>query len=333
VKGAPIRFVAAVLGGWVCVRIAVLLPDVDRLELAGGVLAPPAAAAGRPSAATPIFANVSVPAAAAIRSAALAAPEPPRPRSYSAAPAALPAWRAAQNQPPRRVAGGVPSIIIPPTIGTAPADAPESRWAASAWLLTRGGANGTLTGGQLGASQAGLRMTYLLDERRRVALAARIATPLRGRGTEAAIGLDWQPTAAPVHLVLEQRVGLDGARGGPTALAIAGLNPTPIAAGFRLEAYAQGGVILRDGKAEGFGDGAARLARPVATLGGATLDLGLGAWAAGQRGAARVDAGPTLGVALPVAGRSVRVSLDWRQRVAGDARPGSGVALSVGSDF
>lgn len=224
-------------------------------------------------------------------------------------------------------------MVIPSTIGPVPAGTPASRWAASAWLLTRGGANGTLTGGQLGASQAGLRMTYLLDERRRVALAARIATPLRGRGTEAAIGLDWQPTAAPVHLVLEQRVGLDGARGGPTALAIAGLNPTPIAAGFRLEAYAQGGVILRDGKAEGFGDGAARLARPVATLGGATLDLGLGAWAAGQRGAARVDAGPTLGVALPVAGRSVRVSLDWRQRVAGDARPGSGVALSVGSDF
>jgi hypothetical protein len=29
----------------------------------------------------------------------------------------------------------------------------------------------------------------------------------------------------------------------------------------------------------------------------------------------------------------VRLSIDWRQRIAGRARPGSGPALSIGSDF
>ena len=117
------------------------------------------------------------------------------------------------------------------------------------------------------------------------------------------------------------------------AMVIAGLNPLPIAAGFRLEAYAQGGAILRGGRTEAFGDGALRLARPVASIGHAILDVGAGAWAAGQRGATRVDVGPSLGLRLPVAGRDVRLSVDWRQRVAGRASPNSGPALSIGSDF
>ncbi|WP_204317143.1 hypothetical protein, partial [Klebsiella aerogenes] len=29
----------------------------------------------------------------------------------------------------------------------------------------------------------------------------------------------------------------------------------------------------------------------------------------------------------------LRIALDWRQRVAGEARPGSGPALTLGADF
>ena len=52
-----------------------------------------------------------------------------------------------------------------------------------------------------------------------------------------------------------------------------------------------------------------------------------------QRGAARVDIGPSAGLVVPVGASAVRVTLDWRQRIAGDAAPGSGPALSIGSDF
>ena len=330
-KGAPIRFVVAVLGGWTCVRIAVLLPDAEPLKLARDVLASRAEAETRGSsialaAAMPVAETRS--AMSPVRTEFVARSLIADHRSES------PARRAeAAAAPPREPVRGIAPMLIPATLGPAATVAQPSRWSASTWLLARGGAGGTLSGGQLGASQAGARVLYRISAAHRVSLAGRIAAPLKGRGAEAAIGIDWQPTGAPVHLAAEQRIGLDGARGGPTAMVIAGLNPTPVAAGFRLEAYAQAGAILRDGRVEAFGDGAARLTRPVASLGRATLDLGLGTWAAGQRGVSRADVGPTIGVTLPVAGRGVRLSLDWRHRVAGRARPGSGPALSIGSDF
>lgn len=227
---------------------------------------------------------------------------------------------------------------ITPPLRPTPVATTRSRLAGSAWLIARSGGagGGTLTGGQLGASQAGARLTYALGEGRRVALSARIASPFHGQGKEAGVGLDWQPTRAPVHLIAEERVSLDSGHGGPTVMAVGGLNPTPIAAGFRLEAYGEAGAIARPaayGGVEGFGDGAARLTRPIATLGKLRLDLGAGSWGAIQRGARRLDVGPTLGIVAPLGRKSMRLTLDWRGRVAGDARPGSGPALSLGTDF
>jgi hypothetical protein len=202
----------------------------------------------------------------------------------------------------------------------------------SGWLLARGGASGTVSGGQLGASQAGVRAVYGIDPSRRLGLTARLAAPLEGRGREAALGIEWRPTRWPVRLIAEQRFVLDGGRGGPTVGVIAGYGPAEIAPGARIETYGQAGAIVRDG-VEGFVDAAARLTHGVAERGRLRLDAGVGAWVSAQRGAARGDLGPSLGVALPLGRRSVRLALDWRQRIAGTARPGSGPALSVGSDF
>lgn len=66
---------------------------------------------------------------------------------------------------------------------------------------------------------------------------------------------------------------------------------------------------------------------------GAKLDIGLGAWAAAQRDAQRVDIGPSVGVRMPVGDRQLRASVDWRERVAGNVRPGSGIALTLAADF
>jgi hypothetical protein len=202
----------------------------------------------------------------------------------------------------------------------------------SGWLLARGGASGTVSGGQLGASQAGVRAVYGIDPSRRLGLTARLAAPLEGRGREAALGIEWRPTRWPVRLIAEQRFVLDGGRGGPTVGVIAGYGPAEIAPGARIETYGQAGAIVRDG-VEGFVDAAARLTHGVAERGRLRLDAGVGAWVSAQRGAARGDLGPSLGLALPLGRRSVRLALDWRQRIAGTARPGSGPALSVGSDF
>ncbi len=165
-------------------------------------------------------------------------------------------------------------------------------------------------------------MAYLLARRERIAAFARVTTPLAGKGREAAIGIDWQPLRAPFRIVAEQRFGLDGTPGGGGLGVVAGLDTR--VRGFRVESYGQAGVIARR-RTELYGDGAARITREVAPR----ISLGAGAWGAAQRDAQRLDIGPTAILAFG----SARISLDWRQRIAGGARPGSGFALTLGGDF
>jgi hypothetical protein len=202
------------------------------------------------------------------------------------------------------------------------------RWSASAWMTVRPGSGlAVAPGGQLGGSQAGARLVYLLDRKRRISLFGRFVTPLSGPGREATLGVEWQPMRAPVRLVAEQRFALDGGKSGPGLAVVAGLDRD--LAGFRLESYGQAGAIRRD-RLEPNAVGAARATRRI---GNSRIALGIGIWGAAQRYAARFDVGPSATLAVPVAGRDLRLALDWRQRVAGDARPGSGIALTLGSDF
>ena len=181
--------------------------------------------------------------------------------------------------------------------------------------------------GQLGGSQAGARLAYMLVARHRLAAVARIAAPLKGRGAEASVGLEWQPTSLPIRLVAERRFGIDGVRGGFGVGAITGID-AQLPAGFSLEGYGQAGAIRRS-RTEPYADGALRIGHGVASAAGLQLSLGAGMWGAAQRDAARLDLGPSASLSW----HQLRLSLDWRQRVAGDARPGSGPALSLGTDF
>ena len=221
---------------------------------------------------------------------------------------------------------------LAPGIASARRPGTASRWSASAWIAARPGTGiGAAPGGsQIGGSQAGLRVAYLLAPAARLAAFGRVVTPLRGKGREGAVGLEWQPTHAPVRLVAEQRFGLDGTRGGPGLGVIAGYDGQ--VAGFHLESYGQAGAIWR-ARREPYADGAVRATRPAVAIGKARLALGVGAWGAAQRDAQRLDIGPSATLAVPVGQSAVRVALDWRQRVAGGARPGSGPALTIGSDF
>jgi hypothetical protein len=204
-------------------------------------------------------------------------------------------------------------------------------------MLARGGgkASPLAPGGQIGGGQAGIRILYHLDEADRLSLSGRISRTVGGpRQTEAAAGLDWQPVRTiPIHLMLERRVALDrGGRNAWTAGAAGGVYAVPVAKGWRLDAYAETGMVGTQ-RRDLYADGAIRVAHPLDLGHGRSLDLGGGAWGAAQPGVARLDLGPSAVLRLPVARHAVALALDWRQRVAGAARPGSGLAFTLASDF
>ena len=329
----PLRFLGLVVGGWVGLRAAMLWPAAEVVAALVRAVAPGLTVAQKPVErplapveCAPVRSAGTRPVLSlALRPVRLAGSEPwsaqrpseqaPHASAARAIPPPEPVVAVPQNAPL------APGSVAPPTF------AGSSRWSASGWAIFRPDGRATPFASQLGGSQAGARVAYALDGARRVAVYARASAAVDVRQKEAAVGLDWRPTRLPIHLVAERRVGVEGVPGGWAAGAVGGFGPTRLGP-VRVEAYAQGGVIFRDGR-EGFFDGSLRATRPIA----ARVDLGLGAWGGAQRGAERFDVGPTLGVTLPVGAKAVRASVDWRQRIAGDARPGSGPALSLGADF
>lgn len=218
-------------------------------------------------------------------------------------------------------------LAAPPIIGLPAGRQP--RWSASAWLLARrdesGG--GLAPGGTLGGSQAGGRLLYRIGEG--LALSARAYLPLRRtRGAEAAAGVDWRPAArVPVHLLVERRQDLGGEGRSAFAVSAYGGTSAPLPGGLRLDAYAQAGVVGTRSR-DLFADGSVRVSAPVGPV-----EVGAGAWGGAQPGAARLDAGPQVSWRLPVEGANLRIEADWRLRIAGDAAPGSGPALTLAADF
>lgn len=325
IVGRPLRFLGVIVGGWIAMRVTILWwPNALSVEVAeaapiGPIVAvPPAPAIERSGTVGPI-AHVTQPAYRA--PAKFPAPaNAMSPRSYANLPTAPVAHTG--------IIAGLPAPRQPP-----PERRTASHFAGSFWLVARGGSGpAAILGAQLGGSQAGARLTYALADSRRLVLAARVGTPFGPGARELALGLEWQPTRLPVRIIAEQRIALNGGRGGPTIVVVGGFGPKTVAASFALEGYAQAGMIGRD-NGEGFADGAARLARPLTELGNVRFDLGAGVWGAAQKGAARVDLGPSLVAHVPLGKQPVRLSLDWRQRVAGNAVPNSGLVLSVGADF
>jgi hypothetical protein len=203
------------------------------------------------------------------------------------------------------------------------------RWSGSAWLLIRHDPPGPALapGGTLGGSQTGARLLFGIGGG--LALSARAYVPLRRiGGAEAAAGLDWQPAARlPVHLLAERRQDVGGDGRSAFALSVYGGGSRSLRPGLRLDVHGQVGIVGARSR-DLFADGAARLSVPAGPV-----EIGGGVWGGAQPGAARLDGGPSISWRLPVAAANLRLQADWRLRVAGDAAPGSGPALTLASDF
>ena len=216
---------------------------------------------------------------------------------------------------------------------------PLANWSLGGWLYLRDGSAGAsgaiAAGGQLGGSQAGLRIAYGFGDSGRLRAYGRATMAVRAPAQrELAFGAAFAPLPRlPIDVAVEQRVAI-GAEG-RTALAAmvtGGVSDVALPAGFRLDSYVQAGIVGVRRRA-GFADGAVVVDRRLGADDRAPLRLGALAAGAIQPGASRVDVGPRLTLKLPDVGKGSRVALDWRQRVAGNARPESGVALTLATDF
>lgn len=275
----------------------------------------------------------------------------PRQTPWTAAPASgvEPSPSAADEAPlsrPEAVASN-PGPGAAPAVTALTPEGPHrlDRWSLSSWSLVRQASPATSAvpaatspalaiGGQLGASQAGSRLTYRFTPRLSANL--RFSAPIpaprtrnRGVNGEAALGVAWQPLVnLPLRLLAErrQRIGdLTGGRSAFALLAEGGIYGKALPLGFRLDGYGQSGIVsLR--QRDWFVDGGLVAERPLF----GRYSAGLGVWGGAQKGLNRLDLGPRISARMT---RNVRLSLDYRYRALGNATPGSGFAVALGSDF
>lgn len=286
---------------------------------------------------------------------------PPR---ASRLPLFAPARRAAENSRPAIVQASTPFALStqsgPAPVSwssdlhpSAPADlvvqqgiplsiAREQRWHIAGWAAWRAGSGlPAVAGGarpaSYGGSQVGVVATWdLAHGRRRPALHLRATyAPDRPRQTDVAAGAGLRPFAlAPVRVMAEVRAtrvqGYTALR--PAVLAVTELPQVRLPFGLTADGYAQGGWV--GGRyATPFADGQARIAREIASPVGTRLSVGAGAWGGAQKFAERVDVGPTVVIDLPLGRAAARLALDYRVKVAGNASPGDGAALTLSTGF
>ncbi len=212
------------------------------------------------------------------------------------------------------------------------------RWQLSAWAYVRPGqaGNARFDIASLGGSQIGARAARRLTADGRVRLVARLTSSgAIGDGIEGGFGLTARPLAAlPVDITIERRQQLAGAGGRSAfaAFASGGFNNVPIGADARLDAYAAAGVVGAV-RRDLFAEGAVTMSRRIVSIGGVDIDGGAGLWGAAQPGVARLDIGPRISAPLPIGTARPLLAVDWRQRIAGDAAPASGLALTLAADF
>ena len=309
--------------------IPVAAPEAAALSPAEGQYAAPAAPA---TVMVPVYypAQSPVTATQALPTVASLLPEP-RAQIYSSNPV-LDEW------PLSRIAAtSMPSlqskVVSPAESIPALTQHRIDRVQLTTWAMLRPaqagstGSQSLAAGGSLGASQAGARLTYNFT--RQIAASFRTSSDVGRRGGEVAGGIRVQPLLGiPVWLTAERRQRIGRLGDGRNAFAMffeSGLYDRPMPVGFRLDSYLQAGVVgwrTRDK----FIDGGLTLTRPVYRQ----FSAGLGVWGGAQPGLYRVDAGPR--VTMRVRG-TMRVHFDWRQRLAGNARPGSGPAITLAGDF
>ncbi len=217
-----------------------------------------------------------------------------------------------------------------------------NRWSLDGWLFWRPSSTQAPTAGPLpasyGGSQAGAVLRYQLasSSQRRPSAYIRATTALSGgRDSDLAAGLSARVfPKVPVSTHAEMRVSRSANRTEyhPAAFMVTEIPPLEAPFGVRVSTYAQAGYVGGD-FATPFVDGQAKIDREVVNFDLAKIRVGAGTWGGAQKGAARLDIGPTASIDVSIGEVPARVSMDYRHRVAGDAVPQSGLAITLSTGF
>jgi hypothetical protein len=221
------------------------------------------------------------------------------------------------------------------------------RWTLDSWAFVRAGSNAAPIAQTrvpvYGASQAGATLQFTIAPASGHAprAYARAYRALIARGeSELALGLSARPLPeVPVRVMAEMRAtdGTFFSEIRPSAFAVTEIAPVALPLKLVGEVYAGAGYVggVTD---TGFVDGQASLAREVLRIGpagpaAARLSLGGGVWGGAQRDAHRLDMGPSVRIDMALGKVPARLSIDWRERIAGDAAPESGLAATLSAGF
>lgn len=221
----------------------------------------------------------------------------------------------------------------------------NKRWSADGWLFVRPQSTRAIRNvnagpipATYGASQAGAVLRYRLapSSKNDPFVYIRASTALVEAGdSEAAAGISARPLASvPVSAHAEMRASRIAGRTviRPAAFVVTQLKPQKLPLSSHITAYGQAGYVGGD-FATPFADGQARLDREVVKYDLAKLRVGAGVWGGAQKGAARLDLGPTASADITLGESSARLAVDYRHRVAGDAEPQSGIAITLSTGF
>ena len=221
-----------------------------------------------------------------------------------------------------------------------------NRLSGDAWLFVRPQGTGSALAApgtaSYGASQTGavVRYAFAPETRARPELYARIAAALAGpEQRDLALGIGARPHPdVPVRLHAEARVTQqrDGAQNEtllrPAVFATAGVFAEHPEIGLVTRGYAQAGYV-GGGSATGFADGQIVTERTITRFDLGDIALGAGAWGGVQRDSGRLDIGPSASLEMRLGGTRARLSADYRVRIAGNAEPGTGAALTLSTGF
>jgi hypothetical protein len=198
---------------------------------------------------------------------------------------------------------------------------------------------GTLGNGQYGASQSAviaaipvLRFSGNASLSRLLLMGRASVAHGRVRERELAAGVRWRPVARiPVQIIAERRFREDRPDAF-AALVAGGRSDITLPLGFRLDGYGQAGFVSGQGGGP-FADVAAHAHRPIAQSQRASFAIGAGIWAGGQDNVMRMDVGPNIRAHVTAGGALFQLDASWRVRVAGNARPDNGPAVTLSTSF